>query len=480
MRRESERADVGREFEGAELGDVRRGVRLVRLARSAAEHPNASFPNMVGSEAELEGAYRLLGNPAVRWDRVLAPHRAETARRAEQAGRVVVVHDTTECTFAHGDPREMGRLATGKPGFLAHTSLVVSADGQRRPLGVAAMEALFRPATKKRACRKEAGSVTTQRADRESLRWEKGVEETEVLLAGCKERVHVADREADSYSMLALLADKGCRFVVRMHHNRAARGVGDEAAAWTKLKELAASAEYCMEREVPLSRRRSATAPRQAKYYPGRKARIARLRFSAARVAIRRPRYFDERLPSSIELNLVHVYEVDVPVGEEPVQWLLATREPVETAEAIAQVVDVYRTRWVIEEFFKALKTGCLYEQRQLETRHALLNALALFAPIACQLLWLRSCAHNAADVPATEVLTEHQLQALRLLHRKPLSAKPSVREALLAIAAIGGHWRSNGEPGWIILQRGLQRVLDTAVGLAAAAGATGRRSIPV
>jgi hypothetical protein len=45
--------------------------------------------------------------------------------------------------------------------------------------------------------------------------------------------------------------------------------------------------------------------------------------------------------------------------------------------------VDCYRGRWTIEEYFKALKTGCQYERRQLETAHSLLNALAILAPVA-------------------------------------------------------------------------------------------------
>jgi hypothetical protein len=36
----------------------------------------------------------------------------------------------------------------------------------------------------------------------------------------------------------------------------------------------------------------------------------------------------------------------------------------------IAFVVDCYRGRWIVEEFFKALKTGCQYERRQLESAH--------------------------------------------------------------------------------------------------------------
>ena len=54
-------------------------------------------------------------------------------------------------------------------------------------------------------------------------------------------------------------------------------------------------------------------------------------------------------------------------------------------------MVDGYRTRWVIEEFNAALKTGCAYEARQFESRDALLTMLALSLPVACEVLWLRS-----------------------------------------------------------------------------------------
>jgi hypothetical protein len=57
--------------------------------------------------------------------------------------------------------------------------------------------------------------------------------------------------------------------------------------------------------------------------------------------------------------------------------------------------VDVGQARWTVEEFFKALKTGCSFEKRQLESLHTLENALALFIiPMAWGLL-LRKKAIN-------------------------------------------------------------------------------------
>ena len=92
----------------------------------------------------------------------------------------------------------------------------------------------------------------------------------------------------------------------------------------------------------------------------------------------------------------------------------LLTTEPIDTVEQIVRIVDWYRTRWLIEEFFKALKTGCAYEKRQLESLPTLLVALALLAPIAWRLLLLRHLSREPPATAATVALTPRQLQVLR------------------------------------------------------------------
>jgi hypothetical protein len=48
---------------------------------------------------------------------------------------------------------------------------------------------------------------------------------------------------------------------------------------------------------------------------------------------------------------LVEAVEVDPPDNEEPVRWLLMTNEPIDSVEDVMRVVDLYRTRWLIEEY---------------------------------------------------------------------------------------------------------------------------------
>jgi len=110
-------------------------------------------------------------------------------------------------------------------------------------------------------------------------------------------------------------------------------------------------------------------------------------------------------------------------------------------------------------------KTGCQFVKRQLESAHSLLNALAILAPVAWRLLLLRHLARGVRKAPASNALTRKQLEVLRAVSRKPLAARPSARDAMLAVAALGGHLKSNGDPGWLVLGRGMHDLLLLKLG---------------
>ena len=109
-------------------------------------------------------------------------------------------------------------------------------------------------------------------------------------------------------------------------------------------------------------------------------------------------------------------------------------------------------------------------EKRQLESLDTLLVALGLLAPIAWQLLLMRHLTRERPETPATLVLSVRQIALLR---RTPagttLSTTASIREVLVAVARLGGHLRQNGEPGWLVLNRGMQKLLTMEVGWVAA-----------
>lgn len=464
---------VGRvveEFAELDLGDPRRTRRVLKLVAAMAKRPQASLPSSLGTERELEAAYRLLNNENIEYDDLLCEHRDRTIARAEEAGEVLVLHDTTTCSFEHADPNEIGHLPTGKAGFFVHTSLVVDAQRHRRPLGVLHIEPLWRAQRSGRGSRakKVSGVEAASWKDRESERWGRCVQECAEHLDGCSV-VHVMDREGDKYELFSQMKEHGQRFVVRSRHNR--RLGEDEDAEF--LREVLQKAPVVAKRDVHVSRREGSTAPRSQSLMPARQARTATLSIAAAQVVVRRPRNVPKSHAASLTMNVVLVREQNAPAGQAPVDWVLVTSEPIETREQVERIVDIYRYRWLIEEFFKALKTGCIYQERMFESRHALLNVLATSLPIAVELLWMRSRVADAPDAPAEDIVTPIELEVLRKMGHRPLPENPTAGQVLLAIAGLGGHLKRNGAPGWQVLARGYQRLLDYAAGWTAAHNAS-------
>jgi hypothetical protein len=449
------RGDVEAEYVGADFGDERLDRRLVELSRLVSVEPDATFPTAAGNDAELEATYRFLNNERVTAAQILGPHLDATVRRVLKAGEVVVAHDTTEFNFGASPRVDLGRVGLGKShGFYGHFALAV-ARSDRRPLGVLGLRVHERHGGKG----KRDHTALQSAEDNESRRWAKSVNRVEELL-GKGTAVHVMDREGDSYALMAELVRAGARFVVRMAS--AKRKLDGDADT---VGERLVRASVIAEREVPIGARGRSKFPSYRKHFPERHARMARLEVTAARVTIIRPVSSSNSPTKTLELNAVRVFEPAPPVGEAPVEWRLWTTDPVETAEQVLAVVDAYRCRWLIEEYFKALKSGCAIEKRQLESSAGLQNVVALFAPIAWRLLDIRTVSRDAAETPADQVLTKVQVTCLRLAlknrRRPPLPANPTARDAMLGIAGLGGHIKNNGDPGWIVLGRGLDKLLS-------------------
>lgn len=442
------------EVHDADLGDGRLSQRLGLLIDSLGDRPGESFPRAL-DDAELEAAYRFFGNDKVTPEAILAPHFRQTARRAAARTDVLVVHDTTQFEFGGDSKREgLGRLIRPGQGFFGHFAFATSADGNREPLGLLNVETLFRhskaiPRGKRRA-KDNRG---------ESARWRRSIEAAEERLVGTR-AIHVMDREADSYAILATLHDAERSFVIRSFQDRV---LADEE---THLRDAARTAKRSFDREVPLSRRPVIEGPKGERH-PPRGFRIARLSFAAKSIEI--PRTKAPGVPASssatLKLNVLYVWERKPPPKEPAVEWFLLTNLPIAEPEQIAFAVDCYRGRWTIEEYFKALKTGCQYEKRQLESAHSLLNALAVLAPVAWRLLLLRHLARHAPERPATDALTVKQIEVLQAVAKRPVPKKPTVQEAMLAVAGLGGHLPRNGDPGWLVLGRGMHDLLLLELG---------------
>ena len=462
-------SNVSAEFDGANLGDARRNKRLIRIVEALVKRPDVGFPQAMPAVSELEAFYRFVESDRVDFDAVLAPHVQATVERMHAHPEVVVVHDTTEFRFTT-QRDDLGRLRNdserAKKGFLTHFALALSADEARDPQGVVGAWPWLRSANTPTAQRR-AGMSYDAALESEQARWARGVLEVQTKVAEPGRVVHVMDSEADDYALLTTLIKQSCRFVIRQCYDR--RIDQPVSGRPGKMKAFVETAKSVETRTVRVSPRRAVTGMKDRRRNLVRAGREATLSFSAASVTLRKPYTAVSDLPETLALNVVRVWEDNPPEEHEPIEWLLITREPIETVEQIMRVVDLYRMRWVIEEFFKAIKSGCAFEKRQLESFGTLAVALALFVPIAWFLLRLRSSARSLPSAPAITIVDSVQLEVLRRASNNRLPSVPTVRDVLLAIARLGGHLERNGEPGWQTLGRGYEdlRMLEAGFRLA-------------
>lgn len=450
---------VSEELARADLGDRRLSKRLGRIADAWCRNPGESLPKAMGDGAALEAAYRFMSNDKVTAEGVLAPHIEATLARASEEDVVLAVHDTTQFRFEGRARSGLGRINGRGEGFFGHVTLALSEN--RRPLGIAGFHHFVRdeppPGRKKR----KTYGYQKRRRDKESARWRLLVDRVEAGTARTTQLVHVMDREADSYELMAHILSVGSHFVIRAKHDRALVGEADDGSR-LHLRERIESTPSLVAREVELSSRTTKCDwfSSYNRAHPAREARTAHLSVSATPVKIARSWALKSDQPPAITLNLVRVFEPNPPPDCSAVEWLLLTDLSADTPEQVARIVDYYCARWLIEEFFKATKSGCQYEKLQLESLSALLNALATVLPIAYQMLLLRHISRETPNRSATNVLTPGQLDVLRALSRPPLPAEPTARDALLAVATLGGHIKNNGDPGWLVLYRGFRDLL--------------------
>ncbi len=462
------RPPLSEEMAAGDLGDHRLNARRDRVVEALERHPDIGFPEACGSDADTEALYRFLRNRRVSLEKVMQPHVEATVRRCQALRDVLVIHDSTENCFS-GEKCRSGLAAQGprRHSYWLHAALAASADAVRAPLGVLSLVPFVRHPDPTRVA-KPHWRTRFRDPHKESRRWAAAVETVRQRLGPDVNPIHVMDREGDNYELFSALVEQGERFVIRLHYDR--KLILENVAAAPTLTAARPARPLC-ECTVAVATRQvgKRPGPLVAKR-PAHGERVARVNVAVAAVTLKRPRGYPTHWPRALAVNVVYAWEAEPPTGESPLEWQLVTTEPIDTVEHVLGVVEWYRRRWLIEEFFKCLKTGCAYEKRQLESLNTLLVALGLLAPIAWQLLLMRHLARDLPTARASVALTAQQIAVLRATPAgRTLPAMPCIRDALLAIARLGGHLRQNGAPGWLVLTRGMQTLRYMEAGWAVA-----------
>jgi Transposase DDE domain len=374
------------------------------------------------------------------------------------AGRhVLAIQDTSEINFRTrpGHERGLGEIGKGGGrGALLHAMLAADAE-TGGCLGLVAGSIYTRQG------RVETPHGQRALADKESRRWLDTAGSAKAVLAQAARVTVVADRESDIYAEWATLPAGNFHLLTRVMHDRAVMGGGT-------LASRAETFTFCATRTIELQ----ATAKRLA-----RTATLG-LRFGTVEIC-RPPRPGIDGLPEAVSLTLVEVIEHAPPAGVEPVHWRLLTTHAVADEAAAWQIVDWYRQRWIIEQFFRVLKTqGFRIEDSQLDSADLLLKLIAIAAKAAAITLQLLQARDGRANLPATAAFDSSLIPALAAINAryqaKTVRQKNPYPQASMAwaawiIARLGGWdgYRSSRPPGPITFKNGLDQFHAIAIGWA-------------
>jgi hypothetical protein len=102
-------------FGTAELGDLRRTDRLVKMATAIAENPSASLPERMRNWGDPLATSRFLDHEAVTHEQIMLPHWMMTREEAMQYARVLLIADTTDINLSsHETTQGLGPIGRGK------------------------------------------------------------------------------------------------------------------------------------------------------------------------------------------------------------------------------------------------------------------------------------------------------------------------------------------------------------------------------
>ena len=163
---------------------------------------------------------------------------------------------------------------------------------------------------------------------------------------------------------------------------------------------------------------------------------------------------------SSISMWVVEVRETKPPRGVKPLRWVLYTSEALESFDDAWRVIGYYEKRPLIEEFHKALKTGCRLEEREYRTSARLEALTGMMSVLAIRLLQMRSTARTDPERPAEQVVPRKWIAALQRLRPRP-RINWTVREFYRELAGLGDFLgrKGDGEPGWMTLWHGFAKL---------------------
>jgi hypothetical protein len=393
---------------------------------------------------------RFLRNEAVTPEEMAAHASEATAQRV--AGRdVIVMQDTSELALGGRRARANGYGPVGKGGalrgLLLHAVVAVEAETGAL-LGLVDFKVWNRKGGKVKSRR------TRTTAQKESQCWIDGAARAGEVLSQARSMTALSDRGSDIYEHFARRPSHVDQ-IVRACQNRKIEpdeeSEEEHSYLFPFIDSQAEQGRFSV--KIPAA--------------PGRKAREAEVAVRFSPVVLSKPLHgASADLPDNVALTLVDVRETAQPETGEAIHWRLLTTHAVTNVEEARRIVDLYRMRWIIEEFFRTLKTaGFDIEETDISDPRAMINFVAAATTAAVtvmQLVQARDGTTEQTLAQAFEPSDQPLLEALcaklegKTARQKNPHPKGSLAFAAWVIARLGGWTGYYGKPGPRVMREGL------------------------
>lgn len=466
------------EFQEIDLGDKRLNSRLIKICDSFSQSPESPINQACADWAETKAAYRFFKNKNVDVERIMAAHRQKTVGRAKGHRIVLAIQDTSYLIYTnHTKTAGLGNISMKKGkniekiysrGLVMHACFGVTTKGT--PLGLLDQKIFSRELHPEHERRTERGrniQDVLPVEEKESYRWIESLKTT-MKVPTKATIITVCDRECDFYDFFKVADQNSSAVVVRASQNRTVnRGSRyaekDVIKLWDHITSKPSAGAYT----IDISSRQ------KTRHCKGREPRTADMdvKFCSFRMNPPRnhPKHKKEALPD-IQMYAIHALERNPPEGEEAIEWMLLTNQPVSTFAEACERVRWYSLRWRIEMYFKVLKSGFRVETCRLGTADRLICYLTVMSIVAWRLFMVTLIARANPSLPCSVLLSEKEWKALMAKFSRNgalPAAPPPITEALILIARLGGYLarKADGPPGTLVLWRGWKRLMDITEG---------------
>jgi hypothetical protein len=459
---------ISRISDNLELGHSKREDAFLRQVQGMCSHPGPTAAGQSCSPADIMSAYRFAGNPNVSLNDLRETRMKTTLSYVQVDETVLLVNDVSQLNYYnHNSKSDRRRIGDGKgKGYEYVCNLAVSLE-RERTLGVlhdcliseTAPDDLdsgvdYFPASL-------AGALPGKSIAKLPFNHKHIITVHAAHIAqnapGIK-FISTADREFDDHFHFMEMKKAGIDVVIR---SCARRSVQVHPYDWLPKEKMTKKLSglpnldglvYAQMDElaklVPLTPMKTLYLDKNDRLTKaGPEAQAVPVSVGTFEVVLYRDAKRDRiyvRPEDYVRLNVVVVRETHLREGHDPIFWVLFTSLPVNTMEQISKIVRIYELRWLIECFFKLLKSGFGLEELRFDGAGKVAKHLIVTTIAAAYVSSLK----ESVGIPASTQLDDTSFDRIKHASKNLNDNSIDIKLRVLAFIAMQGKWLGNRRNG--------------------------------